>query len=74
MRGKFNDAYAIFSSDFFFLIKAYVVGTHLNCLDLSFFLIFQEDMAWHFMRIICFADNSNKMSRPAFLEKWKTYI
>ena len=33
MRSVFNDAYAILFSVFF--IEAYVVGTHLNCLDLS---------------------------------------
>ena len=32
MRAIFNDAYAIFFLIFF--IKAFVVGTHLNCLDL----------------------------------------
>ena len=31
MIGLFNDAYVIF----FNIIKAYVVGTHLNCLDKS---------------------------------------
>ena len=30
MRGVFNDTYNIF---LIFFIKAYVVGTHLNCLD-----------------------------------------
>ena len=33
MRSVFNDAYAILVS--FFFIEAYVVGTRLNCLDLS---------------------------------------
>ena len=33
MRSIFNDAYAILFSVFF--IEAYVVGTRLNCLDLS---------------------------------------
>ena len=33
MRDVFNATYAIFFLIFF--IKAYVVGTHLNCLDLS---------------------------------------
>ena len=33
MRSIFNNAYAILFSDFF--IEADVVGTHLNCLDLS---------------------------------------
>ena len=31
MRSLFSDAYAILFSVFF--IEAYVVGTHLNCLD-----------------------------------------
>ena len=31
----FNDAYVIFFFLFFFFIKAYVVGTHLNCPSLS---------------------------------------
>ena len=35
MRGVFNDAYVIFLSDFFFIIKSYVVDTNLNCLDKS---------------------------------------
>ena len=33
MRSVFNDAYAILFSVFF--IEVYVVGTHLNSLDLS---------------------------------------
>ena len=33
MRSIFNDAYAILFSVFF--IEVYVVGTRLNCLDLS---------------------------------------
>ena len=33
MRSVFNDAYAILFSVFF--IEAYVVGTHLNCLNKS---------------------------------------
>ena len=33
MRGIFNDAYVILFPIFF--IKAYVVGTHLNCLEMS---------------------------------------
>ena len=33
MRVTFNDAYVILFSDFHY--KIYVVGTHLNCLDLS---------------------------------------
>ena len=32
MRSVFNDAYVILFS--VFCIEAYVVGTHLNCLDL----------------------------------------
>ena len=33
LRGVLYDAYVIYVLNFF--IKAYVVGTHLNCLDLS---------------------------------------
>ena len=33
MKSVFNDAYAILFSVFF--LEAYVVGTQLNCLDLS---------------------------------------
>ena len=33
MRGIFNNPYAVFLLIFF--IKAYIVGTHLNCLGLS---------------------------------------
>ena len=35
MRDVFNDTYTIFF--LFFFIKAYVVGTHLNCLDTCFY-------------------------------------
>ena len=34
MRNVFNDTYAILFFDFIYKSK-YVVGTHLNCLDLS---------------------------------------
>ena len=34
MKSTFNDAYAILFSDFLY-IKTYVMGTCMNCLDLS---------------------------------------
>ena len=36
-----------------------------------FFLFFRENKSWHFMWIVCLADDSHEMSKLVFSEKWK---
>ena len=38
-----------------------------------FFLIFPENMSWHFMQIVSIGDNLHEISNPVFLEKLEKY-
>ena len=39
-----------------------------------FFFFFRENNSWHFMWIVCLADNSHEISRLVFSEKWTKHF
>ena len=61
-------------SDWCLTLKAQVTtAADDNCLFIYFFFIFQsENKSWHFMLIVCLADDSHKMLRLVFSENKKT--
>ena len=55
-------------------LKAPITTAADNNFLFSFFLFFRENKSWHFMWIICQADNSHEMSRLVFSEKKKKFL
>ena len=52
-------------------LKAPITTAADNNFFIYFFLFFRENMSWHFMWIICLADDSHEMSRLVSSKKWK---